>query len=288
MTLGKSLKSFVGAVAMAGAALAATGQASAETTLERIQREGVARIGFANEVPYGYQTPQGEITGEAPEVAKAVLARLGVERVEGVVAEFGALIPGLAAGRFDLIAAGMYVTPARCEQVAFSEPSYAIGEAMAVAEGNPKNIHSFEDFVNNESLRLGVMAGAVEADYARALGVPDSRLVVFPDGPSAVAAVRTGRVDAYAGTALTIQDLVSKTPRGIERAEPFEDPVIDGESVRGYGAFAFRPGDTDFLEAFNRELLAFRGSEEHLALVEPFGFTAAEMPDRTTAELCAQ
>ena len=32
----------------------------------------------------------------------------------------GFVIPGLNAGRFDLIAAGLFITPERCEQVAFS------------------------------------------------------------------------------------------------------------------------------------------------------------------------
>jgi polar amino acid transport system substrate-binding protein len=261
--------------------------ASAETTLERVKRTGEIRIGFANEAPFGYQTPDGKLTGEAPEVGKAVLKQLGVTKVEGVLTEFGALIPGLRAGRFDMIAAGMYITPPRCKQVQFSEPSYSIGEAFAVAAGNPKKLQGYEDFAKNSSAKLGVMAGAVEAGYARKMGVAESQLVVFPDGPSALAGVRTGRVDAYAGTALTIQDLLSKNGEGLERAEPFKDPVIDGESIRGYGAFGFRPEDKDFLEAFNKVLVSYRGSEEHLALVEPFGFTKSEMPEKTTAELCA-
>jgi polar amino acid transport system substrate-binding protein len=276
------------AAAFTAASLALTAtMASAEMTLERIKRAGEIRIGFANEAPFGYQTPDGKLTGEAPEVGKAVLKQLGVTKVKGVLTEFGALISGLRADRFDMIAAGMYITPQRCKQVQFSEPSYSIGEAFAVAAGNPKKLRSFEDVAANSEVKLGVMAGAVEAGYARKVGVGDAQLVVFPDGPSALAGVRTGRVDAYAGTALTIQDLLSKNGRGLERAQPFKDPVIDGESIRGYGAFGFRPDDKDFHDAFNKVLVAYRGSDEHLALVEPFGFTKSEMPEKTTAELCA-
>jgi polar amino acid transport system substrate-binding protein len=273
-------------LAVAGIALTSMA-ASAETTLERVKRTGEIRVGFANEAPFGYQTTDGKLTGEAPEVAKVVLGKMGVTKVEGVLTEFGALIPGLRAGRFDLIAAGMYITPPRCKQVLFSEPSYSIGEAFAVAAGNPKKLEGYEDVAKNPQVKLGVMAGAVEAGYARKMGVSEPQLIVFPDGPSALAGVRTGRVDAYAGTALTIQDLLSKNGDGLERAEPFKDPVIDGESIRGYGAFGFRPDDKDFHEAFNKELVAFRGGDAHLALVEPFGFTKTEMPERTTADLCA-
>lgn len=103
-----------------------------------------------------------------------------------------------------------------------------------------------------------------------------------------LAAVEAGRVDAFAGTSLTVQDMLDKRKSDrIERAEPFHDPVIDGEEVRGYGAFGFRKEDADLVEAFNRELAGFIGSNEHLALVRPFGFTARELPgDRTAEELC--
>ena len=55
----------------AGLALAAStftfaSQAFAETALERIKAQGFIRIGFANEAPFGYATPDGKLTGEAP------------------------------------------------------------------------------------------------------------------------------------------------------------------------------------------------------------------------------
>ncbi len=276
----------------AGAALGVAGMllavsaAHAETTLERIKRTGEIKIGFANEAPYGYQTPEGELTGEAPEVAEHILKEMGVTKIQPVLAEFGALIPGLKAGRFDMIAAGMYITPPRCKQILFSEPSYSIGETFAVKAGNPKKLDSYEAVAKDSSVKLGVMAGAVESGYARQMGISQSQLVVFPDGPSALSGVRSGRVDAYAGTDLTISDLLSKNGEGLEKAAPFKDPVIDGEPVRGYGAFGFRPDDKDFHSAFNEKLVQFRGSPEHLKVVEPFGFGADNMPKKTTVELC--
>jgi polar amino acid transport system substrate-binding protein len=102
------------------------------------RRQGYIRVGFANEAPYGYATPDGKLTGESPEVVKAVLAKIGIPQVDGVLTEFGSLIPGLLAGRFDLIAAGMFITPKRCAQVQFSEPTYGIGQAFLVKKGDPR------------------------------------------------------------------------------------------------------------------------------------------------------
>jgi polar amino acid transport system substrate-binding protein len=270
------------------AAAAACGHDDGRSTLARLRQDGVVRIGYANEAPYAFQDPAtGRVTGEAPEIARVVFAAMQVPRIEGVLTEFGSLIPGLQAGRFDVIAAGMYVTPARCAQVAFSEPSYSVGEAFVVAAGNPKDLHGYEDLRDTPGATLGVVTGAIERTYARAVGIPDDRVVTFPDAPSALAGVAAGRVDAYGGTALTVQDLVDKAPPGVERARPFTDPVINGRSVRGYGAFAFRRDDRALLAAFNQHLSAFVGTPAHLALVQPFGFTEAERPGTTTTRaLC--
>jgi polar amino acid transport system substrate-binding protein len=266
-------------------------KAARGTTLERIRREGVIRVGYANEAPYAYMdSSTARLTGEAPEIARVIASRMGIEKIEGVLTEFGSLIPGLAARRFDVIAAGMYITPERCKQVAFTNPTYGIGEAFVVKAGNPLDLHRYEDIAAHATARLGVVAGTVEHGYARSVGIPDDRVKVFPDAPSALDGVRTGRVDAFAGTSLTIQDLLSKSRSDqIEQAVPFTDPVIDGQRVIGYGAFVLRKEDTALLAAFNEQLADFIGTEEHLALVKPFGFTEAQLPgDVVATELCGR
>jgi polar amino acid transport system substrate-binding protein len=263
----------------------ATRRAGHLDTLERIRNTGIVRIGYANEAPYGYlDSATGQITGEAPEIAKVILRRMGATRIEPVVTEFGSLIPGLKARRFDVIAAGMYITPERAQEIAFSNPTYAVGEAFLVRAGNPLGLHSFEDVVESPEARLGVMGGSVEHGYAKTLGVPTDRIVVFPDYPSALGGLRTGRVDAVAATVLTANDLLHKlNSRGIERARPFHDPVIDGKPVRGYGAFGFRKRDTALVREFNRQLADFIGTPEHLELVKPFGFSRETLPGNVTA-----
>lgn len=254
-------------------------------TLERIRRTGVVRVGFANEAPFAYiDSKTGKLTGESPEIARDILKRLGVNRIEGVLTEFGSLIPGLKANRFDIIAAGMYITPPRCGEIAFSNPTYGIGETFIVRTGNPAKLHSYEDVARNSKIRLAVVAGAIEREYAVKSGIPSSRIKIMPDAPSALEAVAAGRVDAYAATSLTVNDLLRKAGnRSLERAEPFVDPTIEGKPVRGYGAFGFRQRDKQLLAAFNQELESFIGSNEHLELVQPFGFTAKEMPGEVTA-----
>jgi polar amino acid transport system substrate-binding protein len=273
-----------GVLGAAVLALALSG-AQAQDLLEEAKESGSITVGIANEAPYGYMTPEGELTGEAPEIAKVILGKMGIEDVEAVVTEFGSLIPGLKAGRFDLVAAGMFITPQRCEQVAFSEPTYGIGQAFLVAEGNPEGLQTYEDIAANPDSMLAVMGGAIERTYARDSGVPDDQVMVVPDTAAGTAAVQAGRADAFALTSLSIRRLAEGTD-GVEMAEPFGE--VGGTSVVGHGGFAFRPEDQAFLEEFNNQLADFIGTEEHLALVAPFGWTEDELPTMTTEELCAQ
>jgi len=277
------LRSAMGLGAATAVMAGGTRIAFAETALERAKAQGFIRVGFANEAPFGYATPDGKLTGEAPEVAKAVLAKMGIAQVDGVLTEFGSLIPGLKAGRFDIIAAGMFINPKRCAEIAFSEPSYGIGQAMLVTKGNPKAVKDFSTFAGNKDLKLAVMSGAVEVSYAKDAGIPEGQLVVLPDQSSLLAAVQSGRADGAALTALSIADMAKKG-EGVESTTPFGE--VAGKSVKGHGGFGFRKDDKDLLDAFNAELKKFLGSPEHIALVTPLGFGKDYLPNKTTEQLC--
>ena len=162
-------------------------------------------IGIADEVPFGFTGDDGEATGIAPDVAKAVLAELGIENVDANVVEFGQLIGGLQAGQYDMIAAGMYINEERAEQILFSDPDYCIAESLAVPAGNPEGIVDYQSFVDNPDLTLAVATGTVEVGYAEDAGIPDSQLQVFADIDSMYGALEAGEVDAVTGTAATVQ-----------------------------------------------------------------------------------
>jgi polar amino acid transport system substrate-binding protein len=267
-------------------ALAAAGSAAAQTVLDEARKAGFIRVGFPNQVPYAYATPEGKLTGADAEVARKVIQRMGIKEMDGVLTEFASLIPGLKSHRFDIVLA-MFVNPARCEQVAFSEPIYGIGQALIVKAGNPAHVTGYDDIIH-QPLRFAIMSGAVQGIYAQKLGIPEDRVLNFPDGPSAVSAVASGRADVFGISALAARKLLDTVGPGggIELVAGLKDPVIDGMPARGYGAFAFRKEDQALLAAFNEALKSFIGTPEHLETIKPFGFTEANLPDKMTAELC--
>ncbi len=257
--------------------------------MQQIQQRGYIRVATANEIPYGYIDQKGDAKGIAPDVATAVLKSMGITDIQWIVTEFGSLIPGLKANRFDMAAASQAILPARCQQVIYSKPNSSYGEGLMVAAGNPKNIHGYQDFVNNSSLKMGIVSGADQLDFAHAMNIPDSQLVSIPSNTDALSAVTTGRIDAYAGTGLTVDRLAAKSDK-VQPADPFNDPVVNGKAVRSWGGFTFNMNNTAFRDAYNKALAAFQQTPEYEKILTSYGLSKGDVQQalaKTTQELCS-
>lgn len=268
---------------VAGAALLA-GPSLAETTLERARAGETIRMGFSNEAPYAYPDKDGSPIGFVNEVGIEILHRMGIDHVEPVVTEWGSLIPGLNAGRFDIITAGMYIMPKRCQNVAFTEPMGVFAEAFMVKKGNPKNLHSFEDLRDNPKAILVTGAGYSTVEHARKIGIPEERIMQVPDLAAMLQAVKSGRADAASATVFAMKGLVAKGGGDVELAKPFKAP----DFTKGYSAYAFRKSDQDFVDAFNAEMAKYLGTEGMLKSVAGYGYGETELPmgGPTTDQLC--
>lgn len=277
------IPSHFGRLALACVLLTGLATGAQASTLDKVKDSSSVRIGYANETPFAYTALDGSVTGESPEIVKKIFERMGVEKINPVLTEWGSLIPGLRASRFDLIAAGMYITPERCKQVLFTDPHYQLPDTLLVKAGNPKNLHSYEDIAKSGA-KVAIMSGTVNLGYARNSGITDGQILQVPDTTAQLQAVRAGRADAAVGTQLTMKGLADKGGDSVEAIAEFKDDPAH----TGYGALAFRPEDKELRDAVNAELKKWLGSEEHLATVEPFGFDQSNITDKTAAELCGQ
>jgi polar amino acid transport system substrate-binding protein len=258
------------------------------TILELARASGTIRVGISGEQPYCYIDPSGRVTGAQPEVARAVLTRIGIDGMDAVSVSFSELVPGLRSGQFDLVTAGMTVTPQRCGAVAFTRPDFVAFPAFLVREGNPEGIESFGDVARAGS-RLAVLAGAAEVDYARAAGVRDDQLEIVTGQSDLFRTVASGRVSAGALTRISLTDELRRNPGYRVEVTGTVQPEIEGRLVVPAAAFAVRMGEDDLLAAFNAELAALQASGEWLRITEQFGFTQENLPpaDLTTETLCA-
>lgn len=238
--------------------------------LEELQEAGTVTIGFANEAPYAYEE-DGQLKGAAYDIAVAVFAELGIDNVESELADFGQLITGVQAGQFDVVTAGMAITPERGENALFGEPEMVYGEGLVVEAGNPHEIYSYEDIAANPDLTVVVMEGATEIEFMKNSGVSDDQITTAADIPATFSAIQAGHADATTATEMTIRmALESADTDEIEIVEDFVQPDVEGNP--SYGAAAFALENEELRDAYNEALETLKEDGTIAELLEANGF----------------
>lgn len=252
--------------------LACTPEVRGNESLQQARTVGV-RVGFSIEPPYAFPTPNGDPTGEAPEILRHIAGELGIADVQWFPLPFHQLIRALREGRIDVIASGMYVTPEREQQVRFSRPTACVRPALVVRRGGVQPSAEAADWTC-AGCEIAVLQASVEERALETYG--HTRLVVVPDLSTAAEAVATGSVDALVISAPTARVLVhGNEALAVDEGELPERVASD---ARGCAAFAFRHEDLGLAAAVDSVLVQFVGSARHLEMIAPFGFTRRELP----------
>jgi len=95
-------------------------------------------------------------------------------------------------GTVDTVVATYSITPARAKKVAFAGPYYRSGDAVMVKSDNT-TINSVKDL---DGKKVATQQGSTTADRI-AKDAPQATVSLFPDDAQCLAALKTGRVDAY-------------------------------------------------------------------------------------------
>lgn len=252
--------------------------------LSKLQEAGKITVGFAGEAPYSFDD-NGDLTGATVAMHREIFGELGIDTVEGKVTDWNSLIPGLNAGQFDAVSAGMSILPERCAEAAFSEPEFQYTTALMVPKGNPEKLENMQSFVDS-GLKVATMSGAIESTYAKDLGLESIEVGGPQDG---VDAVTSGNADAFALTAISLNWLADNSNTDLEVTPSFV-AEIDGVKQVGAGGTVFRKEDTSVLDAYNEKLAEIISDpERYLSIVGEFGFSEEELPpeDMTAEILCS-
>lgn len=238
---------------------------------------GSLSIALNGEEPYSWIDDSGEATGATIAVAEEVFQnRMGydVEFIEEP--EWGNLIPGLNAGHWDVVSAGMSINAERCAEADFGAPELVYTTAFLVEEGNPEGVENFEDLLDAD-LDVVALNGAVESDWMNDVGVEHDTVNSSQDG---IDFVDGGAADVFALTAISLEAMAGDID-GLEVTEPFAHEL-------SVGAHAFLQGEDELVEEFNGHIEELMDSGEYLDIVGEYGFTEAEIPPSglTAQELC--
>lgn len=240
-------------------------------------------LALFGEEPYSWLDDGGEPTGATIAVAEEIFGeRMGYD-LDVEQTDWDNLIPGLNAGNWDVVSAGMSVNADRCAEAAFGEPELVYTTALLVEEGNPYSVENFDDLLaaqeDGENISVVALTGGVESPWLEDLGVDHDGVGNAQDG---IDFVEGGRADVFALTAISLETMAGDAD-GLEVTDPFSHEL-------SVGAHTFRPGDDELREEFNEHLNELKESGEYLEIVSEFGFTEAEMPpsELTTQELCEE
>lgn len=245
---------------------------------DRIAAGKPIRIGFSNVPIWGYPDEEGKARGYVNEIALGILAKMGYTDIETTVTEWGGLIPGLKANRYDLITGGLYIMKSRCKNISFSEPIAQAGDAFIVPAGNPRGIQTFQD-IRTKGAMLAIIPGYNTIESARREGIGNDQIMTVPGPSEVLAAVLAGRADA-GGLTYFEAKYFSETNEGVDVTDPLALP----DWTRHYVGIGFRKADADFKARFNAALADHIGSDAMMASVAEYGYTSANLPGYVTAE----
>lgn len=212
-----------------------------ESVIEKIQKEGVIRVGMSTFVPWAMKDKKGELIGFEIDVAKKLAEDMGV-KIEFVPTAWSGIIPALLTGKFDVIIGGMGITPQRNLKVNFTIPYEYSGMSMVAHQKKAAGFNSLQDF-NKSDVTIAVRMGTTAEQAARKF-MPQARLKLFENESQALQELNLGRVHA----------VVSSAPMPVFHALKYPDklfvPLSDNFTREPIG-FALRKGDHDALNYFN-------------------------------------
>ena len=144
-------------------------------------------------IPFTFlDTKTNTIEGAMVDIIKEVGKEAGFT-VQIEPMPFSALIGSLTSKRIDLVSAAMFITPARQEVVAFSEPIYRYGEGLMLNNKTEKKTYAgFTDF---KGLTVGVQVGTAFVDpLKKTEGIKEVKL--YDGSQDLIRDLNAGRLDA--------------------------------------------------------------------------------------------
>lgn len=202
-------------------------------------------LNFATEAsypPFSFFNNNNQICGFEIDVANALCLLL--ERPCNFHHQpFESLILNLKFHRSDAIIAGMDITPARTQQVAFTQPYYYNSATFVMITGQ------FKVLTDLQQQRVGVQRGSTHQNYLLATHSSLS-VVTYDSYQNALLDLHNGRIQAVFADSAVAHCWLKQQPQLAQLGPLVRDPRYFGQGV----AIAVRQEDTALLAQLNQAL----------------------------------
>lgn len=209
--------------------------------------------------PFEYKQGQNVVGFDVDlvrEIAKDTNRSLQIEEIS-----FDGLLPALQAGRIDLIAAGMTVTPDRAKNAEFSATYYTASQKVIVPKTG-SNIESIDDLTGK---RIGVQLGTTGDTLAHKIS--GASVVQLPATSNVMQELNARRIDAA---------IMDNGPATQYLATNPELTMLARDLSREDYAIAIKKGNTELLKQVNDSIKAMKKDGRYDALVKKhFGVDAS-------------
>ena len=164
-------------------------------TLATVRKRGTLRVGVVPNEPFVMRNANGELIGFSVDIGRQLAADLGVN-VEFVPTSWTQVVPDLVGNHFDVIATGLWITPARALVVNFTEPTSVGAVYLVAGKALASAMKSRQDF-DRPDVRIVVYAGSAQEGLASRL-FPKATLVRVEGEADPLAPVVDGKASAAA------------------------------------------------------------------------------------------
>ncbi|MFM2041624.1 MAG: hypothetical protein RLY86_200 [Pseudomonadota bacterium] len=193
--LAAALPGFLSVTALAGAMVTGRPALAREPMLDRIRARGTIRVGTTGDYfPYSFRDVRsGSFIGHDVDLAKRLAADLGVG-VEFVQATWPTIVAGLRAGKYDIAASGITITPERARAVAFSR-SYLSPAFVAIVPATAAAGYASWRDLDRPGITISLQQGTAPETAAKR-AFTQARLVSVMEPVIDFTEVLAGRADA--------------------------------------------------------------------------------------------
>lgn len=240
-----------------------------ESTVEKILKRGVLRVGMSTFVPWAMRDKSGNLIGFEIDVATRLAADMGV-KAEFIPTKWSGIIPALLTGKFDVIIGGMGIRPDRNLKVNFSIPYDYGGMSIVAHRERAAGFEKLEDF-NKPDVVIAARIGTTAVTAIRK-HMPLAQTRLFDDEAQAVQELLNGRVHA----------MVSQEPlpafQALRNPDRLFLPLKESFTKEPNG-FAVRKGDVDTLNFLDSWIRVVE-SEGWLREIRRYWFETREWESR--------